>query len=167
MLILVPPSLLFGGHGCGLAWSRPIISIYCSAEIVCVEPNLHSPPCVHGTHKNNCTDTRLHRKLWIRFLSEELLLHTYCWVQLASAIPGHKWQFWVQLASAIPGHKWQCLDQLASAIPGHKWQCVFLPWIGVLVAVTFCGFVQTRHSLKLFGWCRDVASDPVVSVAKG
>jgi len=84
------------------------MSIYCSAEVVCVELNLHSPECLHGTHRNNFTDTRLQL---ITFLSEEWLLHTYCWVQLASAIPG------------------------------HKWQCFFLPWIGGLVAASFCGFV--------------------------
>ena len=48
----------------------------------------------------------------LEFLSEELLLHTYCWVQLASVISGQKWVF-------------------------------FLPWIGGLVAASFCGFVRT------------------------
>ena len=59
---------------------------------VCVELNLHSPECLHSLHRNNFTYTRLHWKHWIRFLSEEWLLQTYCRVQLASAFLGHKWQ---------------------------------------------------------------------------
>jgi len=100
-------------EGMGVAWYEADHS--CPFTVVlrlCVELNLHYPECLHGMHRNNFTDTRLHWKHWINFLSEELLLHTYCWVQLASAISGHKWVF-------------------------------FLPWIGGLVAASFCGFVRT------------------------
>ena len=36
---------------------------------VCVELKLHSPKCLYGMHRNNFTDTRLHWKHWIIFLS--------------------------------------------------------------------------------------------------
>jgi hypothetical protein len=68
--------------------------------------------CVARTQKQ-LYETKLHWKHWIRFLSEEWLLHIYYWVQLASASPGHKWLF-----------------------PPP-------PRIGGLVAATFCGFVWT------------------------
>ena len=81
----------------GVTWHKadhscPLTVVLRLSVCVCVELNLHFPECLHGTHRNNFTDTRLHWTHWIRFLSEEWLLYTYCWVQLASAIPGHKWQ---------------------------------------------------------------------------
>ena len=93
----------FGFHpdscsvGMEVAWheadhSCPFTVMLRLSECVCVELNLHFPECLHGTHRNNCTDTWIQWKQWIRFLSEEWLLHTYCWVQLVPAFPGHKWQ---------------------------------------------------------------------------
>ena len=80
--------------GVGVAWHEADHSWPFTVVLrlnVCVELNLHFPECLHDTHRNNFTDTRLHWKYWIRFLSKEWLLHTYCWVHLASAILGHKW----------------------------------------------------------------------------
>ena len=94
MPVLVPTQPPVQWAWGGLAWSRPFMSIYCSAEVecvcVCVELNLHSPEGLHGMHRN-----KLHWKHWIRFLSEEWLLHPYCWVQFAPAILGHKWLFFL------------------------------------------------------------------------
>jgi hypothetical protein len=116
--------------GGGLAWSRPFMSIYCSAEVecvcvcVCVELNLHSSACLHGTYRNNFTDTKLQWKHWIRFLSEEWLLHTYCWVQLESAIPGHKWQcfFFLELVDWL-------LQGRSTWSPSFSSQSLSLLWL--------------------------------------
>ena len=95
--------------GMGVAWheadhSCPFIVVL----RVCVW-SWNSTPLKACMHRSNFTDTRLLWTHWISFLSEEWLLHTYCWVHLASAIPGHKWQcffFFELVAASFCGFVW-------------------------------------------------------------
>jgi len=74
---------------------------------VCVELNLHSPACLHGTQRNNVTDTTLHWKHWIRFVSEDWLLHTYCWVQFANDSVFSSLKWWLGCCVFL----WVCMMQ--------------------------------------------------------
>jgi len=105
----------------------------CSTKVTAVrslatilQANLHYPECLRGTHRNNFTDIRFHWKHWIGFLPEELLLHTYCWVQLASAISGQKWVFFLPWIGGLVAALFCGFVQTPAAFSATQFEAVWI-----------------------------------------
>ena len=101
------PALLFSGHGCGLAWSRPFMSIYCSAEFECVWS-------WSFTHLNACM-ARTRITLQIPDCNENTELDSYLKSGFYTLI-GCCIFLWVCMnASSFQCHKvWSCLDDVGT-----------------------------------------------------
>ena len=107
----------------GMAWHEadhlcPFTVVLKLSVCACVELNLHSHACLHGTHRNN-------------------LQKPDCTENIVNYIPVWRVAFTHLLLSSV-----------SICFAWTQMSVLFLPWIGGLVAASFCGFVWTPVAFK-------------------